>query len=63
MNKRQFTAKYLPEALVQLGELSPEYRIKILEAIRTFELVGTVYKNINDLGDGLFEIKPKGVYV
>lgn len=61
MNEKQFTAEYLSEALIQLGELSPENRIKIIEAIRTFELVGTAYKNLNDLGEGLFEIKPKGV--
>ena len=34
---------------------------KIADAIRIFEKVGTLYKNINDLGGGLFEIKPKGV--
>lgn len=60
-NMKQFTAEYLPEALMQLSELAPENRVKIVEAIKTFELVGTVYKNLNDLGDGLFEIKPKGV--
>ena len=49
------------EAEEQLLELSTENQDKILEAIRAFELVGTSYKNINDLGDGLFEIKPKGV--
>lgn len=59
--QRLFTAKYLEEAKLQLRELAPEPREKILEAVRTFEKVGTVYKNINDLGGGLFEIKPKGV--
>ncbi len=56
-----FIAEYLPEALEQLSGLAPEYREKIVEAIRTFEKVGTAYKNLNDLGNGLFEIKPTGV--
>ena len=56
-----FKAVYLPEAGMQLVGLSQEYREKIVEAIKTFEKVGTAYKNINDLGGGLFEIKPKGV--
>ena len=60
-DERIFKAEYLPEADMQLSGLAPEYRIKILEAISTFEHVGTAYKNINDLGNGLFEIKPKGV--
>lgn len=42
-------------------ELSEENQDKIAEAIRTFELVGRYYKNLNDLGDGLYEIKSKGV--
>lgn len=61
VNERIFKAEYLPEADMQLLELAPEYRVKIIEAISTFEKVGTDYKNINDLGNGLFEIKPKGV--
>lgn len=61
MNKKKFTAEYLPEALEQLAELSEENQDKILEAIGIFEEVGTDYKNINDLEGGLFEIKPKGV--
>ena len=60
-DERIFQARYLPEAETQLLELAPQYREKILEAISTFEKVGTCYKNINDLGNGLFEIKPKGV--
>ena len=60
-NEKQFTAEYLPEALKQLSELSAENQDKIIEAIQIFEEVGTAYKNINDLKDGLFEIKPKGV--
>ena len=41
--------------------LSVDNKVKIAEAIRTFEKVGTQYKNINDLGNGLFEIKPNKV--
>ena len=61
MQEPQFTAEYTDEAKIQLRELAYENREKIVEAIGLFELVGTKYKNINDLGDGLFEIKPKGV--
>jgi len=61
MSEKQFTAEYTDEAKIQLKELTYESREKIVEAIGLFELVGTKYKNINDLGDGLFEIKPKGV--
>ncbi|MCD7879470.1 MAG: type II toxin-antitoxin system RelE/ParE family toxin [Candidatus Gastranaerophilales bacterium] len=60
-NEKLFTAEYTDEAKIQLKELSSEYREKIIEAIGLFEKVGKLYKNINDLGDGLFEIKPKGV--
>ncbi len=58
---KKFTAELTDEAEEQLLSLSCEHRTKIAEAIRTFELVGTLYKNINDLGNGLFEIKPKGI--
>lgn len=61
MTGRLFTAEYTEEAKSQLKELAPENREKIIEAIGIFEKVGKLYKNINDLGDGLFEIKPKGV--
>lgn len=61
MRNQEFTAILTDEAERQLIELSVENQDKILEAIRTFELVGRSYKNLNDLGDGLFEIKPKGV--
>jgi len=59
--QKQFTAILTDEAEEQLLELSAEYQDKIIESIHTFELIGTAYKNINDLGNGLFEIKPKGV--
>lgn len=59
--ENQFTAILTDEAEEQLLELSFENQCKILEAIRTFEMVGIYYKNINNLGDGLFEIKPKDV--
>lgn len=58
---KQFTAEYTDEAIEQYEELNYENQAKILEAIQTFELIGIKYKNINSLGDGLFEIKPKGV--
>lgn len=61
MLEQLYKAEYTPEALEQLKELSYENRAKIIEAIGIFEKVGKLYKNINDLGDGLFEIKPKGV--
>ena len=42
-------------------ELEIKYRVRISEAIKTFEYVGLKYKNINNLGNGLFEIKPSEV--
>lgn len=61
MSNKQFTAELTDEAEEQLFALSVDNRVKIAEAIRIFENVGTQYKNINDLGNGLFEIKPKGI--
>lgn len=61
MNEKIFTAEYTPEAVHQLIELDIDYQDKILSAVKSFEVLGTKYKNINDLGDNLFEIKPKGV--
>ena len=61
MLEQLYKAEYTPEALEQLKELSYENRAKIIEAIGIFEKAGKLYKNINDLGGGLFEIKPKGV--
>lgn len=60
-DNKQFVAELTEEAEEQLLALSEENRKKIADAIRTFEYVGTFYKNLNDLGDGLYEIKPKGV--
>lgn len=37
------------------------YRSRIVASIGTFECVGKQYKNLNSLGDGLFELKPSGV--
>ena len=54
-------AKYTEEAKAQLFELSENNQDKILAAVKAFEVLGIKYKNINNLGDGLFEIKPKGV--
>ena len=57
----QFTAEYTDEAIEQYESLDLESQAKILEAIKIFEQIGTNYKNLNTLGGGLFEIKPKGV--
>lgn len=57
----QFIAEYTDEALEQYKALDVNSQDKILEAIKIFEEIGTKYKNINSLGDGLYEIKPKGV--
>lgn len=59
--ENQYNAVLTDEAEIQLIELSPADREKILQAIRAFELIGKDYKNINSLGDKLYEIKPKGV--
>ena len=56
-----FIAEYTPEAKEQLISLDDKYREKIVEAIRTFEFIGTAYKNINVLGKDIYEIKPQGV--
>ena len=61
MEEKIFTAEYTDEAIEQLKELSEENQDKIIEAIGLFEHVGMAYKNINDLGKGLFEIKPSGI--
>lgn len=61
MQEWQFKAEYTDEAKAQLKEQAYEYREKIVETIGIFEKVGTKHKNINNLGDGLFEIKPKSV--
>lgn len=59
--EKQYTAVFTDEAENQLLDLSPDDRETIIEAIRAFELIGVGYKNLNTLGDKLFEIKPKGV--
>lgn len=59
--EKQYTAIITDEAEEQLLELSSEDRETILEAIKTFELIGIGYKNLNKLGNKLFEIKPQGV--
>lgn len=56
-----FTAVLLPEAREQLKKLPSLYKKRIATAIATFELIGTGYKSINSLGNGLYEIKPSGV--
>ena len=59
--KKLFYAEYTPEAIKQFQELDIEYQNKILGAVKSFEILGKQYKNINDLGNNLYEIKPKGV--
>lgn len=58
---KKFNSKYTKEALEQFKELDENNQDKVLEAVRIFEHIGTKYKNINSLGNGLFELKPKGV--
>ena len=52
-----FTTEFTSEAEEQFGKLEQNHRKKLRSAIRIFEQVGTEYKNINDLGGGLFELK------
>ena len=59
--EKVFIAEYTPEALEQFNDLDIKNQDKILAAIKTFEIIGTKYKNINQLDYGLYEIKPKGV--
>lgn len=61
--EKLFIAEYTKEALKQFSELDIDNQDKILSAIKSFEILGIKYKNINDLGNELFEIKPKGVRV
>ena len=58
---KKFNSQYTKEALEQFKELDDNSQDKILEAVRIFEYIGTNYKNINSLGNGLFELKPRGV--
>lgn len=60
-DERLFTAEYTDEAIQQLNELEDDEYAKITKAIYIFEHVGKKYKNINDLGNGLFELKPDNV--
>ena len=59
--EKLFEAEYTDEAKEQLNELDKENYKKITTAIQIFEQIGTKYPNINNLGRGLFELKPKGV--
>ena len=59
--RKIFTAEYTPEAIHQYYELDEANQDKILSAIKSFEILGTKYKNIKQLDYDLFEIKPKGV--
>lgn len=58
---QQFKAEYTDEALEQFKKLEKPDKRKIIKAIEIFEQVGTEYKNINDLGNGLFELKPDNI--
>ena len=58
---KKFNSQYTKEALAQFKELDENSQDKILEAVRIFEYIGTNYKNTNSLGNGLFELKPRGV--
>jgi len=57
---KKFKAEYTEEALIQFQELEKPNKKKIID-ISIFEQVGTEYKNINDLGNDLFELKPDNI--
>ena len=59
--EKLFDAEMTDEAEDQLMALEEPYKSRITTAIQTFEIIGTKYKNINKLGNGLFEIKPQDV--
>ena len=59
--QKLFEAEMTDEAEEQLFQLEEPYKERITTAIEAFEISGTKYKNLNDLGNGLFEIKPKDV--
>ena len=56
-----YTAEFTDEAIEQLKALDTDNQDKILAAIKSFEILGIKYKNINKLDFDLFEIKPSGV--
>lgn len=58
---KKYNAEFTSEALEQLDNLETASQRKILKAIRIFEEIGTNYKNINDLNNGLYELKPDNV--
>lgn len=59
--EKLFEAIYTDEAQEQLEQLAPKYQDRISKAVQIFEIIGSKYKNVNTLGNGLFEIKPKDV--
>lgn len=61
MTNKQYTAEYTPEALEQYIALDSDNQDKILSSIKSFEILGMKYKNINKLDYDLYEIKPRGV--
>lgn len=56
-----FDDEWTEEAINQFNEMETLFQDKILKAIEIFEKVGTKYKNLNSLGNGLYELKPKDV--
>ena len=59
--EKVFIAEYTEQALKQLEKLADSDFRKIIKAVSIFEQVGTKYKYLNDLGNGLFELKPDKV--
>ncbi|MDR1168317.1 MAG: type II toxin-antitoxin system RelE/ParE family toxin [Heliobacteriaceae bacterium] len=56
-----FTAEFTDEAKEQANKLDNARKNKLRKAVKIFEQVGTQYKNINDLGEDLFELKPDDI--
>jgi phage-related protein len=56
-----FTVEFTKEAKEQANKLDKVRKNKLANAIIIFEQVGTRYKNINDLEDGVFELKPDDI--
>lgn len=59
--EKLFEAELTDEAEQQLFEIPEPFKERITIAMETFEKIGTKYKHLNDLGKGLFELKPNGV--
>lgn len=59
--EKLFIAEFTDQALEQLEQLTDADYRKVVKSIGIFEQVGTKYKYLNDLGNGLFELKPDKV--